>query len=129
MADEGMRYENRNLVRHELIYYLKVTDRQTGQELGRLGDIHLEGMLLFTPEPLPEQAVYDLLLELPKAMAASEERPELPFQAQTLWNRPGPGLSNYHYNGLRFLGLDTQARRIIKNLTEIFAMPGRDAKS
>jgi len=129
MADEGMRYENRNLVRHELIYYLKVTDRQTGQELGRLGDIHLEGMLLLTPDPLPEQVVYDLLMELPKAMAVSEGNQELPFQAQTLWNKPGPGLSNYYYNGFRFLNMDAQAKRVIKNLTEIFAMPGRDAKS
>ena len=128
MAGAGMRHGNRNLVRHELIYYLKVTDRQTGQELGRLGDIHLEGMLLLTPEPLPEQVVYDLIMELPKAMGASEKNPELPFQAQTLWNRPGPGLSNYYYNGLRFLNMDAQTRRIIKNLTEIFAMPGRDAK-
>jgi hypothetical protein len=123
-----MRYENRNLVRHELIYYLKVTDRQTGQELGRLGDIHLEGMLLFTPDPLPEQAVYDLLLELPKAMATSEGYPELPILAQMLWNRPGPGLSNYYNNGFRFLSMDTQVQRIIRKLTEIFAMPGRDPK-
>jgi len=128
MAEGLVRFENRNLVRHELIYYLKVTDRQTGLELGRLGDIHLEGMLLFTPEPLPEQSVYSLLLELPKNLAVTEDCSELPIQAQTLWNRPGPRLGNYFLNGLRFLGLDVQAQRIIRHLTEIFAMPGRDHK-
>jgi len=129
MADELGRYDNRNRVRHELVYYLKVTDRQTGLELGRLGDIHLEGMLLFTPEPLPEQTVYDLSLELPKVLALSEGYSELLFQAQTLWNRPGPGLSNYCYNGFRFLGLDTPTQRVIRKLTEIFAMPGRDSRT
>ena len=128
MAEGLGRLENRNLVRHELIYYLKVTDRPTGQELGRLGDIHLEGMLLFTPEPLIEQAVYDLLLDLPKAMAASEGFSALPILAQTLWNRPGPRLCNYYSNGLRFLSLNSQAQRVIRNLTEMFAMPGRDPK-
>jgi len=128
MADILTRYENRSLVRHELIYYLKVTDRLTNTELGRLGDIHLEGMLLFTPEPLVEQAVYDLLLDLPKVMAESEGFPELPILAQTLWNRPGPRLCNYYSNGLRFLPLNNKAQRIIRLLTEMFAMPGRDPK-
>jgi len=108
--------------------FLKVTDRLTSLELGRLGDIHTEGMLIFTPEPLTEQAVYDLLLDLPKAMAEDEGYAALPILAQTLWNRPGPRLCNYYSNGLRFLSLNIQAQRVIRNLTEIFAMPGRDPK-
>jgi hypothetical protein len=96
--------------------------------LGRLGDIHLEGMRLFTPEPLPEQTTYDLLLELPKALAEIEGFAELPLQAQTLWNRPEPTFGNYHENGLRFMNLTRKARQTIRQLTEIFAMPGRDPK-
>jgi hypothetical protein len=123
-----VQYENRNLVRHELVYYLKVNDRLTRRELGRLGDIHLEGMLLFTPEPLPAETVYDLLLELPKALAATEGYAELPLRAQAIWNRPGPKLCNYYENGLRFMRLTRKARQTIRHLTEIFAMPGRDPK-
>jgi hypothetical protein len=129
MAEGLLRNENRTLIRHELIYYLKVTNRQTNLEMGRLGDIHIEGMLVFTPEdPLPEQTVYDLLLELPKALAESEGYLELPILAQTLWNKPDPRLSNYYLNGLRFLSLTGQAQRVIRDLTEIFAMPGRDPR-
>jgi hypothetical protein len=124
MAEGLVLNENRNLVRRELIYYLKVTDRHTGQELGRLGDIHAEGMLIFTPEPLPSQAVYKLFLELPKAMAQEVGYTELPIQAEALWSRPGPKPNNYHENGLRFLDLSSQAHKDIKQLTEIFAMPG-----
>jgi len=121
-----IREENRTRVRHKLLYYLKVTDRQTNQELGRLGDIHIEGMLLFTPEPLLEQAVYDLLLELPKSLAEMEESPELPLQVQALWSRPGPNLGNYYENGLRFLDLSSHTHQVIERLTKIFVMPGRD---
>ena len=123
MAEGLVLNESRNLVRRELIYYLKVTDRHTGLEMGRLGDIHAEGMLVLTPEPLAQQTVYKLFLELPKAMAQDEGYAELPIQAEALWSRPGPKPSNYHENGLRFLDLPAQAHKTIKRLTEIFAMP------
>jgi hypothetical protein len=123
-----MRYENRNLVRRELIYYLKVANRQTNLELGRLGDIHIEGLRLFTLEPLPEQTVYELCLELPKALAEREGYSEVPFQAQARWNRPSPKPGNYHENGLRFLELTSQAHQAIQYLTEILAMPGREVR-
>jgi len=126
MAARLIRDENRTRVRHKLVYYLKVTDRQTNRELGRLGDIHTEGMLLFTPEPLIEREVYELLLELPKSLAEIEDSPELPLKVMALWSRPGPNLSNYHENGLLFLNLTSQAIRTIQRLTEIFVMPGRD---
>ena len=115
--------ENRHLVRRELIYYLKVTDRQTRQELGRLGDIHTEGMLLLSPQPLPVQAVYELFLELPKSMAGEIGYLQLSVEAQALWNRQGP--ANYYENGLRFLSLSEQTQGIIDRLTEVFAMPSR----
>ena len=123
MAEGLVLNENRNLVRRELIYYLKVTDRHTGQELGRLGDIHAEGMLLLTPRPLAVQTVYKLFLELPKAMAKEEGYAELPIQAEALWNRPGPKASTYHETGFRFLDLPSQVQKTIKRLTDIFAMP------
>jgi hypothetical protein len=116
--------ENRNLVRRELIYYLKVSDSQTGKELGRIGDIHIEGMLVLAPKPVPAQTVYKLLVELPKAMAQSEGYAELQIQARSLWSKPGPKSSNYCENGFCFLNLSAQAQRVIARLTEFFAMPG-----
>ena len=123
MAEGLVLIENRSLVRSELIYYLKVTDRQTGQELGRIGDIHTQGMLIFTPEPLPVQTTYNLSLELPKAMASDVGFSELPVQAQALWNQPGPKLSNYYENGFRFLGLPASTQVVIDRLTLLFSMP------
>ncbi|MCL2029857.1 MAG: PilZ domain-containing protein [Deltaproteobacteria bacterium] len=123
MAEGLVLFENRSLVRRELIYYLKVTDRQTGQELGRIGDIHTGGMLVFTPEPLPVQTIYNLSLELPKAMAGDVGFAELPVKAQALWNHPGPKLSNYYENGFRFLALTDSAQAVIDRLTSLFSMP------
>jgi len=124
MAEGLVLKENRSLVRRELIYYLKVTNGQTGQELGRLGDIHTGGMLLFSPEPLPLQAVYNVFLELPKIMAEEEGYPKVPIKAKAIWSLPGPSISNHYENGFQFLKLSRQAKRVIHRLTEIFAMPG-----
>ena len=124
MAEGLVLNEQRNLIRRELIYYLKVTDRNTGKELGRMGDIHAEGMLVFTLKPLVTPTVYKLLLELPKNMAKEEGYAELPIVAEVLWSRPGPTLSNYQENGFRFLDLPSQVQRTIRRLTDIFAMPG-----
>jgi len=35
--------------RRKLFYYLEVVDRDTGEEVGRLVDIHVAGMLLISP--------------------------------------------------------------------------------
>jgi hypothetical protein len=124
MAEGLVLTESRSLVRRELIYYLKVTDRQSGEELGRVGDIHTEGMLVLTPAPLPEQTVYKVFVELPKVMANAEGYTEMPIDAQALWSRPGPKASNFYETGFRFLHPPGQALKIIKRLTEFFAMPG-----
>jgi hypothetical protein len=123
MAEGLVLNENRKLVRRELIYYLKVTDRKTGLEFGRIGDLHAEGMLVLSPQPLPGQTVFKLFLELPKGIAAELGYSVLPVQAEAVWNRPGPKLSNYSENGLRFLNPPSQAQAVINLLTELFAMP------
>jgi hypothetical protein len=124
MSEDRPTDEKRKLVRRELIYYLKVTDRHTGREVGRIGDIHAEGILILAPGPLPKQTVYRLLLELPKTMASQEGCSELAIEAQVAWNQPGPQMGSYHENGCRFLELSPQTLEAIGRLTEIFAMPG-----
>ena len=125
MAESLVLKEQRTLVRRELIYYLKVVDIQTGQELGRLGDLHAEGMLIFSDRSLVIGAVYHAALELPKALAGDLGFAELPFRGETVWTRTGPKASNYFESGLRFLNLPAKALVVFDQLIEIFAMPGR----
>ena len=123
MAEGLILKENRRLVRRELIYYLKAADRKTGEEIGRLGDIHTEGMLLLTYEPLPGETVFEVSLELPKAMAQAEGYAEIPVRAQSLWSKPGPKMSNYYENGLSFLNPPAHLKKAITRLMDVFAMP------
>ena len=122
MAEGLVLTENRHLTRRELIYYLKITDRGTGKELGRLGDIHGEGMLVLGRPALKRGTVYDALLELPKALhdhGASEVR--LKFEA--VWERLGPKNQNFDESGVKFIALTPSQRIAIERLIDLFAMP------
>ncbi|MDL2227236.1 PilZ domain-containing protein [Deltaproteobacteria bacterium OttesenSCG-928-M10] len=123
MAEGLVLHEQRGLARRELIYYLKAVDRKTGLELGRMGDIHGEGMLLMSDKPLPAGIVYDLSLELPKALQAGTGHQNLELRCEAMWTRRGPRASSYHENGMRFIDVTGPQRGIIGQLIDLFAMP------
>ncbi|MGL4208492.1 MAG: PilZ domain-containing protein [Candidatus Adiutrix sp.] len=123
MAEGLVLREQRAFVRRELIYYLKISDTKTGRELGRMGDVHGQGMLVLGP-PLPLSLTYDLSIETPKAMAKEGFR-ELRLRAQTMWSRPGPKLSSYYETGMSFIEPDEPTEKLINRLIYLFSMPGQ----
>lgn len=125
MAEGLVLNEHRQLSRRELIYYLKVTDRRTAQELGRMADIHAGGMLLLSEKPLPGGITYEAALELPKALVPAAGRNHIDLDFECVWSRPGPKNSSYSENGVRFLSLDEDGRAVIDRLIDLFAMPSK----
>lgn len=125
MAEGLVLHEQRSMTRRELIYYLKIADRLSRRELGRLGDIHSEGLLIFGEKPLKIGAVYDVSMEMPKALWDQGQKKETDFKFETVWTRPGPKNSTYHESGGRFLNLDADKRAVIEQLIELYAMPGQ----
>lgn len=125
MAEGLVLQEQRTLTRRELIYYLKISDRQSDREIGRLGDIHAEGMLVLSEKPLPGGRIFEAKVELPKALQPSEGRKDIPLRFESLWSRPGPKNSTYHETGTRFLDLEESQRAVISQLIDLYAMPGR----
>lgn len=124
MAEGLVLQEQRSLARRELIYYLKISDRKTGREIGRMGDIHTEGMLVMSEMPLAVGATYHAALELPKALQ-TPGRKEVFLNFEVVWSRPGPKNSTYQESGTRFLSLDQVQQDAINQLIELSAMPGQ----
>jgi hypothetical protein len=124
MATGLLLHEQRRLARRELIYYLRISDRRSGRELGRLGDVHAEGLLILSEKPLPVGAVFRVALELPKA-GQTPGRQALHLKLEIVWNRPKPKNSGYHESGARFQDIDDAQREAIDGLIDLFAMPGR----
>lgn len=77
--------DKRRLKRRQLIYYLKVVDQNTGQPVGRLVDITVEGMLVVSSQPIPLDREYNLRIDLPEGLG---KRPPISLQAKTLWSKP-----------------------------------------
>ncbi len=125
MAEGLVLNEQRNLTRRELIYYLKIIDRKSGKELGRLGDIHSEGMLVLGRPALVPGTVYDSLLELPRALQ-NKGAAELHLKFEAVWNRPGPKNGNFEESGARFTAVSPDTQRMIEQLITLFAMPASE---
>ena len=124
MAEGLVLSEQRHLARRELIYYLKITDRKSGRELGRMGDLHGEGMLVLGEKPLKTGDIFHINLELPKALQSLGHL-EIPLTCEAVWSRPGPKNSTYFESGVRFISPDAQQKTTISKLIDLFAMPGQ----
>ena len=123
MAEGLLLVEQRRQSRRELLYYLKITDRQTGQEIGRMADIHSEGMLVLSDKPLEAGLIYHSELELPKSLGDQGEPSKLPLDFEAVRSRPGPKNSTYHETGVRFRNLDAPSLSLIRKLIAVFSMP------
>ena len=115
----------RILHRQQLIFYLKLVDPKTKEEIARLGDINVGGIMLLNNELLPLGTIYKVWLELPKTFQeAGISNKYLPLSFQTVWGRPGPKNSTYYEIGARFTApLSEQHLYIIEQLTDVFSMP------
>lgn len=74
--------EKRRLKRYHLIYYLRVFDKNTGQLLGHLVDIHTEGIMLLSEEPIECDINFQLQMILPGEILGTQT---WNFEAQSKW--------------------------------------------
>jgi len=74
--------EKRSLKRKHPIYYLKVYDSTTNDLIGRVVDIHSQGMKLVSEKPVHEGGTHKLRLNLPRAIG---KRECLEFEARSVW--------------------------------------------
>ena len=123
MAEGLILREQRLQSRRELIYYLKIVEVRTRQELGRLGDLHTRGMLILGESPLTPGDSYEVALELPKALAEEYGRKYLFLSFETAWTHPGPKNTTFHESGVSFINTDPDTQEVISRLIDSFAMP------
>jgi hypothetical protein len=113
--------EKRRLVRKELIYYLKVADLLNDQELGRLIDVHIDGLLLIGAKGLEVGRDYLVSIELPKALH-NRNLPDIGVKSKAVWTRPSL-TRPYVETGLMFLSMRDESKELIDLLIQLFALP------
>lgn len=91
--------EQRKLKRKQLVYYLKVSDVDSGNQLGRLVDITEEGLMLISSDPISTGVVFRMELDLPDQEKRTEK---LEFEARSIWSKKDVN-PNYYDTGFKFV--------------------------
>ncbi|MBN8727764.1 MAG: PilZ domain-containing protein [Xanthomonadales bacterium] len=86
---------------------LEVTDALTGEVVGRLGDLSLEGMMLIADAPVTEDALYQFVFHLPDP-AGRLRRIEV--GVHEAWTERASS-DDRHWVGFRFIDIAAEARR------------------
>ena len=101
--------------RHSL-YFLDVFDARTGDPLGQLTDISLEGISILSEIPLQHPGNYLLRILVPQT---GEPDHRLEIEAESRWTSADPA-NGSHATGLRILSLTDDQRARIERLVNDF---------
>ena len=105
--------ERRKLDRRYLAIYSRVFDRGSGRVLGYLADLSQKGAMIISDNPLSENELFSLRLDLPDPPFFSADH--LDIQARVAWCRPDvdPAFKNI---GFEFDSISEEQARIIEEM-------------
>ncbi len=117
--------ENRGGGRRHLYYYLEIDDAESGEMIGRLGDISNNGLLLIAEKSYPAGESLDVEIRIPDDLDALRglECSTLRLTCKTRWSKQEDN-PNIYCNGCEILNLDDEKRAVIHQL--IHAIGFRD---
>ena len=78
--------ENRRFRRRSLLFELKVTDKNTGEGLGRVANITPDGLMLVNADHIVDNTMVKLRIELPELIFG---KAHIDCDAKCMWCRPG----------------------------------------
>jgi len=107
--------ESRGAPRRHLFYYLEVLDKATGASLGRLGDIHDDGVLLLASGSLRVGIRFVMSIQLPEPIGRG--RGTLDLEVEVRWSRKDAS-GNLYQSGCSFISLSQADREYIEELVQ-----------
>ena len=115
MASDG-----RIMKRNELVFYLEVSNTETGESVGRLVDLTTRGCKIV------EKQEYDAGLEMALKVTLPDDRygvDELYFNAIVRWSKPDIN-PDYLVTGFEIIRLGARERKVVRKLVEQFGFNG-----
>ncbi len=106
--------ESRQHQRRPLYYYLEVLDRETGEEVGRLVDIHVAGLLLISEIKYPSGQEFHLRVLVQDPLIKTLLG-DLDVTAKVRWSKPDVNPA-YFITGMQFGDISEQQEKIIDAL-------------
>ncbi len=108
--------EKRNFKRWQLIFYLRVFERDTGSLLGHIIDVSEGGMMLISEQPLPIDQPFHVYLEVPQDTGP---RQHIECEVHSLWSNNDIN-PDFYDTGFRFTRLTPYALRQLRLLIADF---------
>ncbi|WP_435104890.1 PilZ domain-containing protein [Arhodomonas sp. AD133] len=90
--------------------FFPVYHEETGELLGYLTDINVDGGMLEAREPLEESAIYPMRIKLQEPVEGNDE---LTLQARCVWNRKDRN-AVFHRVGFEFVDLSPATRTLLQ---------------
>ena len=106
----------RRLKRYELIAFLAVWDRQSGECVGHLVNITAEGVGMTCPGPLDESKTYEFTVELPSQILGFDS---IDVDADCSWMRKNEE-SELLLGGFLFLAPTVDVVEVIEELIRLY---------
>lgn len=104
--------ERRKMERHHVSSSLEVYDLDSGQLLGRVVDLHTEGLMLLSETPIELDRTWALQVNLPMTLNGVSE---FTLDAESRWKRESIGGQQF-WTGLEFTSLPDESRRCIEKM-------------
>jgi CheY-like chemotaxis protein len=112
---EDLAKKGRRQARKKVSTVLRLFDRTTGTNLGRLANISLDGFKLISRDHISAGARYPISMVLPETIAASNT---LSFDCQAVWCRPAEDKPHENYIGFRIIKISDNDLRVLVQLIE-----------
>ncbi len=104
--------QRRKLELHHVSSSVEVYDLDSGQMLGRVVDLHTEGLMLLSEQPIELHRSWALQVNLPMTLNGLSE---FLLSAESLWNRESIAGGQY-WTGLHFTNLPDESRHCIERM-------------
>ena len=106
--------ERRKHHRKDLAFFTRLFDRDTGQLLGHLANLTVEGAMIISDEPLETEKVYRLHMDLPDQGFG---KAHLEFDAKSIYCQPD--INPQFYNtGFQFVNISPRDVGIIESIVK-----------
>ena len=105
-----MSTEHRRSQRKRAHHMIHVTNAITGQQIGHIGNMSIDGMLLISNQQLPEDALFQFTFSLPSGATASQHQLEIGVHEQWAETASVPG---QFWSGFRIIDIGPEDYNVL----------------
>lgn len=103
--------------RHALRNAVSVVDQATGEPVGTIANLSLEGMMLVNNKPLHTDCIYQLCLNIPEGLIPGQPGGEIRLGVDCLWNSPAESVAaSTYWSGCQIIDISEDDFAMIREL-------------